>query len=341
MSTTASTSVYATSSRSSADLWLHRFAVVVAVCTFCLILAGSMVTTTGSGLAVPDWPTTYGQNMFTYPPSRWVGGILYEHVHRLIGASVGVLMIVLCLWLWFSCRPRRLKWLGSAALLAVCLQGLLGGLTVIFRLPTWISVAHAGLAEICFCIALSIAVLTAPGWRAIAAGELTIEQAKLRRFCKVVLACVFLQIILGALMRHTQSGLAITDFPLAYGSLIPPTSSAALESINIERVWELELEPVNLAQVWIHFAHRVGALVVVLAAVILVRRVFAHFSGRKELVAAAMVLSGLLILQILLGAVTIWSQASLHVTTAHVGVGVLMLGSSLVLLLRTWTHPRR
>src|SRR5207248_9338865 len=102
---------------------LHRFAVFVAGCTVLLVLAGSLVTSTGSGLAVPDWPTTYGSNMFTFPPSKWVGGILYEHGHRLIASTVGFLTILLAVWLW-RVEPRRwLKGLGFAALGAVILQG--------------------------------------------------------------------------------------------------------------------------------------------------------------------------------------------------------------------------
>src|SRR5712672_520892 len=94
---------------------LHRFAKFVAGCTVLLVLAGSLVTSTGSGLSVPDWPSTYGWNMFTFPPSKWVGGILYEHGHRLIASSVGFLTIVLAVWLWLS-EPRRwMRWLGDGA----------------------------------------------------------------------------------------------------------------------------------------------------------------------------------------------------------------------------------
>jgi heme a synthase len=82
-------------SRLSSPEMLHRFAKFVAACTILLLLAGSLVTSTGSGLSVPDWPTTYGWNMFTFPPSKWVGGILYEHGHRLIASTVGFLTIVL------------------------------------------------------------------------------------------------------------------------------------------------------------------------------------------------------------------------------------------------------
>ena len=111
---------------------LHRFSQFVVGCTVLLVLAGSLVTSTGSGLAVPDWPTTYGWNMFTFPPSKWVGGIFYEHGHRLIASTVGFLTIILAGWIWFA-EPRRwMKRLGVAALAAVIAQGVLGGLTVLF-----------------------------------------------------------------------------------------------------------------------------------------------------------------------------------------------------------------
>src|SRR3954464_9154976 len=143
---------------------LHRFAKFVAGCTVLLVLAGSLVTSTDSGLSVPDWPTTYGWNMFTFPPSKWVGGILYEHGHRLIASTVGFLTIILAVWLWTS-EPRRwMKWLGAGALGAVIAQGVLGGLTVMFFLPAPISTAHAGLAEIFFCITVAIALFTSPRW---------------------------------------------------------------------------------------------------------------------------------------------------------------------------------
>src|ERR1700742_5051645 len=114
---------------------LHLLALLVAVSTAVLIFAGSLVTSTNSGLSVPNWPTTYGWNMFTFPPSKWVGGIFYEHGHRLIASTVGFLTIVLAAWLWRVDPRRWMKWLGVLALVAVVLQGVLGGLTVLFFLP--------------------------------------------------------------------------------------------------------------------------------------------------------------------------------------------------------------
>src|SRR3989454_12844483 len=143
---------------------LHRFAKFVAGCTVLLVLAGSLVTSPDSGLSVPDWPTSYGWSMFTFPPSRWVGGILYEHGHRLIASTVGFLTIVLAAWLWVQDPRRWMKRLGLTALGAVIAQGVLGGLTVLFFLPPAVSTAHAALAEIFFCMTVAIALFTSPGW---------------------------------------------------------------------------------------------------------------------------------------------------------------------------------
>jgi len=139
---------------------LHRFAKLVAAATIILILAGSLVTSHDAGLSVPDWPTSYGWNMFTFPPSMWVANILYEHGHRLIASTVGFLTIILAVWLWSS-EPRRwLRWFGVGALGAVIAQGILGGITVLFFLPDAVSTAHAGLAEIFFCMTVAIALFT-------------------------------------------------------------------------------------------------------------------------------------------------------------------------------------
>src|SRR5690348_1711011 len=197
---------------------LHRYAKLVAGCTVLLLLAGSLVTSTDSGLSVPDWPTTYGWSMFTFPPSKWVGGIFYEHSHRLIASTVGFLTIILAAWLWRADKRRWMKWLGVAALGTVIAQGVLGGLTVLFFLPAAISTAHAGLAEIFFCITIAIALFTSPGW---IAGSSSVNDGTLRRVATATTVLIYIQILVGATMRHTEAGLAIPDFPLMFGGLIP------------------------------------------------------------------------------------------------------------------------
>src|SRR3954468_18836974 len=173
---------------------LHRFAKFLVFCTVILILAGSLVTSHDAGLSVPDWPTSYGWNMFTFPPSMWVANILYEHGHRLIASTVGFLTIIMAVWLW-GAEPRRwLRWFGVATLGSVVAQGLLGGLTVLFYLPAAISTAHAGLAEIFFCMTVAIAVFTSPGWLAgYTGGERPVAPA-LRRLATTATLLIYVQI---------------------------------------------------------------------------------------------------------------------------------------------------
>src|SRR5262245_26623401 len=144
---------------------LPVFAAFVAVCTAVLIFAGGLVTSTGSGLSVPDWPNTYGWFMWTFPMSKMVGGIFYEHTHRLIASTVGFLIVVLAIWL-ARVEPRRwVRVLGYLALAAVVTQGILGGITVLWYLPAPISIAHASLAQVVFCLTATIALATSTGWK--------------------------------------------------------------------------------------------------------------------------------------------------------------------------------
>jgi cytochrome c oxidase assembly protein subunit 15 len=291
---------------------LHRFSQLVAACTVVLVLAGSFVTSTGSGLAVPDWPTTYGWNMFTFPPSMWVGGIFYEHGHRLIASTVGFLTIVLAIWLWRADPRRWMKRLGVVALGAVVLQGVLGGLTVLFFLPAPISIAHAGLAELFFCTIVSIAVFTSPRWRHEAN---PVDDPSLRRFAAATVAVVFAQILIGATMRHTGAGLAIPDFPLMFGGIIPDH-------------WDEGIA--------IHFAHRLGALFAASAILMTSFRVWTRHPRRHELTQVATLLVALLGVQITLGALTVLSGLAVMINSVHVVCGALVLATSLVLALRCW-----
>src|SRR5436190_18487289 len=112
--------------RSRSNPWLHRFAVLMAAATLCLVCIGGLVTSHGAGMAVPDWPTTYGYNMFAFPISKWAGGIFYEHSHRLVASGVGFLTSILAIWLWVKESRRWLRWMGVIAWFAVVLQGVLG-----------------------------------------------------------------------------------------------------------------------------------------------------------------------------------------------------------------------
>src|SRR5262245_58660629 len=192
------------------SVMLHRFAKFIVGCTVILILAGSLVTSHDAGLSVPDWPTSYGWNMFTFPPSMWVGGIFYEHGHRLIASGVGVLTIVLAILLWRGESRRWVRRLGLVALGAVILQGLLGGLTVRYFLPAPVSTAHAGLAEIFFCLTVAIPLFTSRGW--LRPDRAPVDDRVLRVAAGMTTALVYVQILIGATIRHTGAGLAIPDF---------------------------------------------------------------------------------------------------------------------------------
>jgi len=280
-------------------------------------LAGSLVTSTDSGLSVPDWPTTYGWNMFTFPPSKWVGGIFYEHGHRLIASSVGFLTIVLAVWLWMTDDRRWMRWLGVAALGAVIAQGVLGGLTVMFFLPAPISTAHAGLAEIFFCMTVAIALFTSPQWIDAYGGRVATSWgnvATLRKVATTTTVLVYCQILIGATMRHTGAGLAIPDFPLMFGHLWPTH-------------WD--------AKIAVHFAHRAGALLVLISIVATAVQVFGR-TTLPELRRPAMLLLVLVAVQITLGASTVLSRRDVWINSLHVVCGALVLTTSLVLTLRTW-----
>lgn len=183
-------------------LWMHRFALLTAVATFPLLFVGGLVTSTGSALAVPDWPTTFGHNMFLYPWSQMVGGVFYEHSHRLLGALVGFLTIILTCWLWLGESRSWLRWLGCIALAAVILQGVLGGLRVVLLRET-LAIIHACLAQAFFALLASIVLFTSPGWQARPALASTDEVRRLWRLCLVTTLLVYAQIIAGAVLRHT------------------------------------------------------------------------------------------------------------------------------------------
>jgi heme a synthase len=190
----------------SYNRWLHRFACLLAFATFLLICAGATVTSHRAGLSVPDWPTTYGSFMFSFPISKWVGNIRYEHVHRLIASVVGMLTIVLTFWLVRK-EPRRwVRRLGITALGVVIAQGVLGGLTVKLMLPPPISIAHASLAEAFFCITIALALVTSERWMDVSLSIETVNAGLIRRFGLASTVAIYLQIILGATIRHSESG---------------------------------------------------------------------------------------------------------------------------------------
>jgi len=185
--------------------WLHRYATFVAFCTFLLIMAGALVTGNDAGLSVPDWPTSFG----TFRMPRMVGGVKFEHGHRMIAGTVGILTILLAVWLWRQESRRWIRWVGFAAVMAVLGQATLGGITVLWFLPVPISAAHATLAQIFFCLASSLAFFTRSDWRW---DEKKIEDPgsiSLQHLTAATTGLILVQLILGAVYRHSKEG-AIT-----------------------------------------------------------------------------------------------------------------------------------
>src|SRR5436853_6454321 len=255
--------------RSTNNVWLHRFAWLLAVATLFLVALGGVVTTKGVGMAVPDWPTTYGANMFLFPYSKWVGGVFYEHSHRLVASLVGMLTTVLAVWLWLAESRRWLRWLGVIAFFGVVFQGILGGLRVVFDkygLGTELGIFHATLAQLFFLLVCSIACFTSRWWTNVSSLELESATAlNLRRFFTATTVLILVQLILGATMRHQHAGLAIPDFPLAYGKIWPATDATSLHSYNAHRVETNGEAAITAPHIVVHMLHRLTAFAVLFA----------------------------------------------------------------------------
>ena len=283
-----------------------------------------MVTSKGVGLAVPDWPTTFGYNMFLFPVSKWVGGILFEHTHRLIASTVGFLTIILAVWLWRVESRRWLRNLGWVALGAVIVQGVLGGLRVTM-LKDEIGIFHACLAQGFLALLIVITLATSRLWQRISIEAVPSRAARSLARAAVVTTCViYAQLALGATMRHQHRDLAILDFPAAYGQLVPDVSTAKLAEINVWRDARA-LSDVTPFQIWLQMAHRFLALVIAAGVIVCLFRaratelrstLLARFSGTWFLLLAT---------QITLGAWVIWSNKAADIATAHVAIGATML----------------
>jgi len=189
-------------SRADASVWPHRLALVLACATFPLLFIGGLVTSKGAGLAVPDWPTTFGYNMFLYPWSKMVGNIFYEHSHRLVASAVGLLTIALTVAFWLRERRHWLRWLGVAALLLVILQGVIGGLRVVL-LENTLAIFHAAFAQAFFALTISLAIFTSADWSVEPQEKPIADGGRLGRLCAVTTGLIYVQGIFGAVLRHT------------------------------------------------------------------------------------------------------------------------------------------
>ena len=309
------------------------------------------MTSKNVGLAVPDWPTTFGYNMFLFPISKWVGGILFEHTHRLMGSLVGFLTIILAVWLWRGDERRWVRSLGVIALLAVILQGVLGGLRVT-TMKDQIGILHACVAQGFLGLLVFIALVTTQFWsklakekrdvemRALASSGLGYETQipgaqefappSLNRFPSTkalaiaITITIYVQLALGATMRHQHRDLAILDFPTANGAWIPDTSAASLEKINAQRDARA-LSDVTAFQIWLQMVHRFVAMIIALGIVAFCARVWREVYRFAALRRLSLLWVILVLGQIALGAWVIWSNKAADVATAHVALGAVML----------------
>jgi cytochrome c oxidase assembly protein subunit 15 len=386
---------------------LHVLAVLTACATFLLIFMGGLVTSHQAGMSVPDWPNSYGYNMFLFPPGDWVGGILYEHTHRLMGTVVGFCSIALVLAAWapaqsrsgrwwtggaaiafgllaliygvmllllpvnvrdsdasfhsirsllqqttigctgvglcamvaFLCRSREprnwVRWLMVAVVGAVIFQGVLGGLRVVL-VKLDLAIVHACVAQAFFCLAAFAAVVTSPWWRQRHEPRRDVSQGRRLVWLGIAtVVAIYLQLILGAMMRHFQAGLAIPDLPLTYGKLLPPANVQQLDAINWVRVRQWNLEPVTLAQIWLHFGHRMGAVLVTVMVLALATLVIRRYRTHPRLLRPALLLLALLATQLTLGVLTVLLRKPADVASAHVAVGASVLVVSFVLTVRS------
>jgi heme A synthase len=285
---------------------VHRFAVATALATFCLLVAGGLVSTTESGLACPDWPLCEGQ----YLP-KMVGGKLFEHGHRLVAGTVAVMTFALSFLLFkYRKRDSTLIRLGLVASALVVVQALLGALTVKLRLPPWVSSLHQATAMAFFCLITSLAFLTRQRLVAAPAPEASSDFAFRRRlghWTLAVIALTYLQIVVGAVMRHARAGLACGyDFPLCQGQIWPTGAH-----------WGVQ----------VHVLHRLGGFVVGIAVVALALWVWGHQPERRGLRFLAAAAAVIVLCQVSLGIAVIFTSREMVTMTLHSSLGAALLAN--------------
>ena len=349
---------------------------------FPLIWMGGLVTSKGAGMSVPDWPNTFGYNMWAVPWGQWVGehagGVFYEHLHRLLGTVVGFLAL-LTFFASFGFGGTRARWplelcglgclaiaaggyalagtvtmtpegaqrlshlvglfgglgitaiaaslfrrpdprgwvraLAAALLLCVIAQGILGGFAASCSSAPKLAMVHGVFAQVTLCLGGFVALATSRPW----SDAVRVPTSGVTWPLALLLVVCFAQLGIAAVMRHSNAGLAVPDFPLHYGKVLPPTDAASLQAANAVRAWDYHLPPVSMAQVWLHVAHRAGAGAVTAAALFVVWRLWRVAKRRVLLVL------GLIGVQVTLGVLTVWLAKPADLATLHVAMGALLL----------------
>jgi len=290
---------------------------------FLLIVAGGLVTSNNAGLAVPDWPTSFG-SLFKIPPM--IGGVKFEHGHRMVAEFTGLLTIVVAVWTWLVDKRRWMRALTLGAVAGVVLQGVLGGLTVLNFLPPAISTAHAVLGQTMFCVLAAIAVFTSRGWMTEPAERITKQDARpLLRHAWMLLGFLYLQLTLGAAFRHVW-----TKWGPAGANRWPE-----------QKIIHAFLYP-----------HMLNALFVAALILYVALRSLTKHSAIPQLKRPALLLILLLVAQLLLGFAAYVTRvvqgvsevqptgALVGTTVAHLGVGALILATTLVLIVQAHRHSR-
>jgi cytochrome c oxidase assembly protein subunit 15 len=309
----------------------NAFALLVALSVVVLIGLGGLVTSHDAGMAVPDWPNSFGYNMFLFPISRWVGGVFFEHTHRLAASIVGFLTIGLFVSALFIEDRKWVKWLAGIALIAVIIQGVLGGLRVTEANPL-LGLFHGCLAQGYLAIVATIALVTTRFWRQLPAASDIGDVRRLRFWSVFVTGMIFCQLVLGASMRHSHTALSIPDFPTVYGGFFPPMDAASIAKINETRAAMIPpLPPTSAHLIGLQFLHRIWAVLIVAALFYIASRLLRRPQLPGPIRFGAGIWICLVILQFCLGVWTIWSNKAADVATTHQVCGALTLTTGVLL----------
>ena len=314
--------------------WWNCF---TAFATLLLLSVGGLVTSHNAGMSVPDWPTTYGYNMFLFPWSKWVGGIFIEHSHRLIASGVGLITIIMAILITFLDQRVWMKKMAWLAVLLVIFQGVLGGLRVVW-MKDEIGIFHVCLAQSFFVLIGLLTLFSSKTWLNFETKIVSPPFFKKSYlwFVAVTMGLIFLQLAIGAIMRHEHTDLAITDFPFAYGKVFPSLSQNSLQQINEQRMHSQHLQPTSRYEILLQLFHRGVALLILTGIMIS----WMKFFRDKEVLLKkwANIWLVLVLLQITLGAWTIWSNKAADVATAHMVVGSLILMVGALFLAFLWRY---
>ena len=291
-------------SRASYNSVHHGFAVFVACATLVVITAGALVTSNDAGLSVPDWPTSFGY--LVKVPTYFVGGVQYEWTHRALAGTTVCLTLGIAIWTWLVERRRWVRWLGAVALGTVLVQATLGGMTVLFFQPPWLSTAHATVAQTFFCIAVCIAVFTGQKWvEETPQIEIDARTPSLLTLCKLSVLVLYVQLVLGGMFRHHGmswwphvANAVVVSFVLGWTAVRAISRHSNVEAVRKPAVAMLALLIVQLCLGFAAFVTRVA---------------WGRDAAQPEM---PMVVS----------------------TVAHVAVGALLLATTVVLSIQVWRH---